>query len=165
VNIGAGVWSVGDSWQCDSLFTITGSGTIKMTRVFAKNFVGGGISYGDVVLEQAGSGTLNISGNNTLGTIASSVSVANTINMSGSTQTITGQWTAKGSPGNLLTISGGSLVGLSSGVVANVDYVNISANSASPVNAWYAGANSVNSGSSGWIFTAAPVSAGFFMFL
>jgi hypothetical protein len=165
INIGDEVWTVGDAWLMYTPFTITGSGTIKMTKGTAKSFVGGGATYGNVVLQQAGNGQLTITGNNTFRSVASSVSVANTINMSGTTQTITGQWTAKGSAGNLLTISGGSLVGLPTGVSANIDYVNVSSNSASPANSWYAGANSVNSGSSGWIFTAAPVSAGFFMLL
>lgn len=165
VNLGQGEWTIGTDWLVYSPFTILGDGVIKMIRSSPKTFAGGGLVYGNAVLEQAGAGQLTISDSNTFRSIASSEPGANTISMSGTTQTITGQWTARGSAGNLLTILGGSLAGLPSGVSANVDYVNIVSNSASPANSWYAGPNSVNSGSSGWIFSAAPVSAGFFMLL
>lgn len=161
---GSGVWSIGSSWSVSLPCVVTGDGTIKMTSATFKTFAGGGVSYGNVCLEQSGNGQLSITGNNTFRNIQSSATGANTISMTGTTQSLSGTWTARGSAGNLLTISGGALVKTTPGVAANVNYVNINGNSASPSGLWYAGPNSVNTSSSGWVFQAAPTSANFFMF-
>ena len=164
IAIGSGVWSIGGSWGVSAPCSVTGDGTIRMTSASSKAFSGGGVSYGNVCLEQAGNGELLITGNNSFRNIQSSATGANTISMTFTTQSLSGTWTARGSAGNLLTISGGALVKTTPGVAANVNYVNINGNSASPSGLWYAGPNSVNTSSSGWVFQAAPTSANFFMF-
>jgi len=165
IAVGSGAWSIGSSWSVVDQCFVSGDGVIKMTSSSPKTFAGGGVFYGDVSIEQAGVGQLSITGDNKFKNMRSSVLVANTISMSGTTQYILGSWTARGYAGNLLTVSGGSLVKMDAGIAANVDYLNIVGNSAYPSNSWYAGPSSTGTSSFGWLFVNAPSSANFFMFL
>ena len=171
VSIGSGTWSIassGSSWNISSTtnLTITGTGTISLTSASAKTFAGGGLSYSGITLDQAGAGTLTISGNNTFKDITNSYKAtgATTISISTTTQTVS-QFTAAGESGRVLTVQGssasspGTLV-LSTTTKPNVDYLTITGVRAYSLDTtWYAGTNSTNNGSLGWYFEAAPSAA------
>ena len=164
--VGSGTWTLagsGTAWNAatSTNLTVTGTGTISLTSASAKTFAGGGIAYTDITLNQGGNGTLTISGNNTFKTISSTAAGANTIAMGTTTQRITTSWTASGTAGNILTIQGtsasspGTLVFTGGGQAASVDYLTITGVRAYNLDStWYAGANSTNNGSLGWIFAA-----------
>jgi len=144
--------------------TVTGTGTISLTSASAKTFAGGGISYSGITLNQGGAGALTISGNNTFKNITNtySATAATNITIDTTTQTVT-QFTGTGTVGKVLTIQGtsasspGTLI-LSSGTVTTPDYLAITGVRAYNLSStWYAGANSTNNGSLGWIFSAGAV--------
>ena len=167
--IGSGTWTIAGtgSFSVGStavLLTVTGTGTISMTSASAKTFTGGSVSYSGITLDQGGAGALTISGNNTFKNITNSYSAtaATTINIGTTTQTVT-QFTGTGTVGKVLTIQGtsasspGTLI-LSSGTVTTPDYLAITGVRAYNLSStWYAGANSTNNGSLGWIFSAGAV--------
>ena len=132
------------------------------TSVTARTFAGGGLSYPKLTIGGAtGASTTLITGNNSFAEIASIKTVAYILSLGVTIQTV-GAWTAAGTAGNLLTVSGTSAASpaylvLTGASPVNVDYLNISNVRATPLaTTWYAGANSVNSGSLGWLFFAAP---------
>jgi hypothetical protein len=164
--VGSGTWilnGAASAWdaQTSTNLTVTGTGTISLTRVATKFFRGGNLSYSGITLDQGGAGALDISGNNTFKTISNTYSAtgATSISLGGTTTTLTDPWTATGAATRVLTVSGSpaNLVYTGAGVAANsVDYLSISNVRAYPlVDEWYAGANSTNGGSLGWYFVAA----------
>jgi hypothetical protein len=144
-------------------FTVTGTGTISLTSASAKTFSGGSLAYTNITLNQGGAGALTITGNNTFKDITNtykSTGAAN-INIGTTTQRVS-QWTGAGEAGRLLTVQGssasspGTLI-LTSAVKPDVDYLTITGVRAYDLtDTWYAGANSTNNGSLGWLFQAAP---------
>jgi len=162
--LGSGLWTIAGfttPWSATSSLTITGTGTISLTSASAKTFAGGGISYSGITLDQGGAGTLTISGNNTFKNITNTYSAtgATNITLGTTTQTVT-QFTGTGTSGKVLTIQGtsasspGTLI-LSSGTVTTPDYLAITGVRAYSLSStWYAGANSTNNGSLGWIFSS-----------
>jgi hypothetical protein len=180
--LGSGTWTViasgGTAWSTNTItnLTITGTGTINLTSASAKTFNGGGANYSGITLNQGGAGALTISGNNTFKDITNTYSAtgASTINLGATTTTLT-QFTGTGAAAKLLTLSGTSAASpatliLSSGTVTTPDYLSISnVRAYSLSSTWYAGNNSTNLGSLGWIFAAyvPPVAGnygGFFLF-
>jgi hypothetical protein len=165
IAIGSGTWTLVGSggWTAtiSTNLTVTGTGTISLTSASAKNFAGGSISYSGITLDQGGVGILTVSGNNTFKDITNSATGATTIAFGTTTQTVT-QFTATGTAGNVLTLAGTSATSpatliLTSGTVTTPDYLTIRGIRAYDLsNTWYAGANSTNNGSLGWLFEAAP---------
>jgi hypothetical protein len=164
IAVGSGTWTIAGvsvAWNTSTStnLTVTGTGTISLTSASAKTFNGGGVAYTNITLNQGGAGALTISGNNTFKDITNtykSTGAAN-INIGTTTQTVS-QWTGAGEAGRLLTVQGssasspGTLI-LTSGS-ANVDYLTITGVRAySLTDTWYAGNNSVNNGSLGFIFS------------
>jgi hypothetical protein len=175
VAIGSGTWVIGSSgtaWNATSTnLTVTGTGTISLTNASAKTFAGGGVSYSNITLDQGGAGALTITGNNTFKNITNSYSAtgATNITLGTTTQTLT-QFTGTGTAGKLLTIQGtsasspGTLI-LTSGSVS-VNYLTITGVRAYSLSStWYAGANSVNNGSLGWIFSSGVGNTGNFFLM
>jgi hypothetical protein len=114
IAVGSGLWIVGPSssgtvWSTSAStnFTVTGTGTIKLPSSSTKTFSGGNIPYTNITLDQGGAGTLTISGNNIFKDITNTSGVATTINFAATSTTLS-QFTAAGTAGNLLTISGTS---------------------------------------------------------
>jgi hypothetical protein len=166
LNFGSGTWTILGSpnpWNVTlTNLTVTGTGTINLTSASPKTFAGGGASYSGITLNQGGAGTLTISGFNTFGAISQTYVGATTISLTNTTQTV-GAWTAKGTAGNLLTIAGTSaaspaaLVYTGAGQISNLNYLVLNYIRAySPTLTWYAGANSTNGGTLGWIFSSYP---------
>ena len=168
IAFGSGTWTIAGTspWGASiaTNLTVTGTGTISLTNASSKTFVGGGVSYSGITLDQGGAGALTISGNNTFKNITNSYSAtgATTISIGTTTQTLTNPWTATGAVGKVLTVQGtsasspGTLIFNGSGNAADVDYLAITGVRAYDlINEWYAGANSTNNGSLGWYFQAA----------
>jgi hypothetical protein len=177
VAVGSGTWTIAGNpspWTVSTStnLTVTGTGTISLTSASARTFTGGSVSYSGITLDQGGAGALTISGNNTFKNITNTYSAtgATTINIGTTTQTVT-QFTGTGAVGKVLTIQGtsapnsGTLI-LSSGTVTTPDYLTIySIRAYSLSSTWYAGANSTNNGSLGWIFSSVATGSGGKFFL
>ena len=175
VAVGSGTWTIAGSGQAwDALtatnLTVTGTGTISLTSASTKNFRGGGISYSGITVNQGGAGALTITGNNTFANISNTYKAtgAATINMGTTTQTV-GSFTASGEVGRVLTVQGTSstspctliYTGATKPTTATTDYLTLTGVRAySLLDTWYAGANSTNNGSLGWIFSATPAAGG-----
>jgi fibronectin-binding autotransporter adhesin len=89
--------------------TITGTGVVNQTAGGAKTFSGGSSDYSGITVNQGGSGTLTITGNNSFANITNTYSAtgATTISFGTSTQRVA-NFTASGTAGNVLTIQGSS---------------------------------------------------------
>lgn len=168
IAVGSGTWTIagsGNSWSIlPAGLTVTGTGTIRMTSASAKTFIGGGLSYSGITLDQGGAGALTITGNNTFGNITNSYSATGATNITlGTTIQTVSSFTATGTVGKVLTIQGTSASSpatliLTSGTVTTPDYLTITGVRAYNLsNTWYAGNNSTNNGSLGWIFAAGAV--------
>lgn len=170
--VGSGTWtSTGtgtSAWTTSTStnLTVTGTGTISLTSASSKTFAGGGASYAGITLDQGGAGTLTITGNNTFYNISNSYKAtgATTINMGATTQTV-GSFTASGEVGRVLTVQGTSSTspctlvysGAGQATTATTDYLTLTGVRAYLLTTtWYAGANSTNNGSLGWLFEATP---------
>jgi hypothetical protein len=142
--------------------TISGTGSITLNAAGAKTFNGNSLIYSNITLNQAGAGTLTITGNNTFANITNSYKTtgATTIALGNTIQRVA-NFTASGEPGRLLTITGASASSPATIVYTGVgsvnsDYLTITGIRAFPTsNTWYSGNNSVNNGSLGWTFAAA----------
>jgi hypothetical protein len=139
----------------DGLTLNTGTSSLIMTNsgVTGIIFTGGTQTFNNVTVQGAGNYALTITGNNTFNTFTVDRSQASkTIVATGTTQTVS-NFICNTSGTNTLTITGGTWV--KTGAPVNLDYLSVTSSTASPVNIWYAGANSTNGGSNiGWIFTA-----------
>jgi len=166
--IGSATWTLGGSttiWNALSTnLTVTGTGTISATNASAKTFTGGGVSYSGITINQGGAGALTISGNNTFANITNTYGStgATSIALGATTQTV-GNFTASGTSGNLLTITGTSAASpatliYSGGGTVSQDYIVPTYVRAYPLSStWYAGNHSTNGGSLGYIFAAGTV--------
>jgi hypothetical protein len=170
IAVGSGTWSIGGTgtWTITGSPTITGTGTISLTSGSTKTFLGGGLAYTNITLNQGGAGALTITGNNTFANITNTYSAtgATNITIGTTTQRVT-QWTATGAATRVLTVQGtsasspGTLI-LTGGNKPNVDYLAVTGVRAYSLDTtWYAGANSTNNGSLGWIFAPGTVVAGY----
>lgn len=172
--VGAGTWTLagsGTPWNVGNRtnLTITGTGTITLTSASGKNFNGGAAEYTNITLNQGGAGVLTILNNNAFKDITNTYKStgATSINFGNFTQRVS-QWTAAGEVGRLLTIQGtsesspGTLI-LTGVVDPAADYLIIQNIRAYAItDTWYAGNNSQNEGSLGWIFeTGATIYAVF----
>jgi hypothetical protein len=175
--LGSGTWSLaGTVWSTNgglTGLTITGTGTISMTSASAKTFAGGGSAqYSGITLNQGGAGALTITGNNTFANISNTYKATGATNITlGTTTQTVGSFTASGEVGRVLTVQGtsasspGTLI-LSSGTVTAPDYLAITGVRAYNLSStWYAGANSTNNGSLGWIFSAGAANGGNFFLI
>jgi hypothetical protein len=162
---GSATWTIGGSgtsWTTltSTNLTVTGSATISMTSASAKTFVGGGVSYSGITLNQGGAGALTITGSNTFGNITNTVQPATITFTAGTTQTVS-NFGVSGTAGNLITINSstaGTRANLSkaSGTVS-VSYCSIRDSNATGGATWnaYTSNGNVNvSNNLGWIFTA-----------
>lgn len=172
VAVGSGVWSfAGSSFAWDlrnfTNLTVTGTGTISLTNASSKTFAGGGANYSGITLNQGGAGTLTITGDNTFANISNSYKAtgATTIALGTTTQRV-GTFTASGEAGRVLTVQGTSLsnpatliyTGSGPATPPATDYLALTGIRAYSLDeTWYAGANSTNNGTLGWIFAAAAV--------
>jgi hypothetical protein len=175
--VGSGTWTVpgtnAGAWNAGSTptnLTITGTGTITLTGATAKSFIGGGLSYSGITLDQGGAGALTITGNNTFANISNTYKATGATNITlGTTTQTVGSFTASGEVGRVLTVQGTSAAnpstliytGVGQATSATTDYLSIlGVRAYSLATTWYAGANSTNNGSLGWIFSSASPATG-----
>jgi hypothetical protein len=175
ITVGSGAWTLtGGNWSTatSTNLTVTGTGTISLTNASAKTFAGGGVSYSGITLDQGGAGALTITGNNTFANITNSYSATGATNITiGTTTQTVGSFTASGEAGRVLTVQGTSasspatlvFTGSGQATTPTTDYLTITGVRAYSLDTtWYAGANSTNNGSLGWIFAAGTVVVSFF---
>jgi len=169
LTLGSSTWTIlgagANAWDVTTATGLTlnrGTSKISMSSASSKTFIGGGLTYG--ILEQAGAGTLVITGSNTFADLQRSVASINTISMPGGVTTFFENFTLTGVSAaartTLNTVSGISTISRSSGTVS-VDFLQISNSTATGGAAWYAGTGSQNvANNTGWIFTAPPQASG-----
>ena len=170
VNIGSSYWTIGSTGLSNGNSTnlsITGNGVLNFVGTGTKDFSGSsfGIYCPDLTVNVGAIGTLSFIGNNTLKSITSSHTGSATISIGATLLILTGEFSAKGSSGSQLIISATSAAGgtiLYTGTQqfvtpSTVNYLNLTNITVLPTDKWYAGLNSTNTGSYGWIFDSGPV--------
>ena len=177
IAVGSGTWTIrgGNGWNTSTStnLTVTGTGTINLNaNLTAKTFAGGSISYSGITLNYGDSGTLTITGNNTFAKITKTFTGAGTINFPSSYQTV-GDWTATGTSGAILSITGqttsnyAALIYTGASTVT-INYPTLTYVRAYPVTGvWNAVNKSLNNGSLGFTFTTVtpPPSTGKFLLM
>lgn len=162
---GGTVWNMATSTNA----AITGTGTIKITCNSAtqKSFSGGGLTYPNLWIADAGAGEARLVGSSNFADIK--VDDGRGMFPTAGTTTHYTSLTVNGTAGLGITIASANgststhaLVKDGADVVSG-DYLTISHSVATPANTHYAGANSTNNqgtatAGSGWIFTVPPSS-------
>lgn len=150
--------------------TITGTGNFILSNSSAKSFTANGISCPNITLTQAGAGALTISGNASLKDITNSYSATGATSIVlGSTITTLQQFTATGTSGKTLTISGTSASSPATLIVTGStkntsNYLALSGiKNFVSAGVLYAD-NSINGGASGWHFQKNVSNSNFFSF-
>jgi hypothetical protein len=168
VNLGSASWTVtgaGSAWNTSASSSVSGTAEIILSNntTTARTFAAGINQFGKLTIGgNTSTSTTTISGGPQFLEIASTKTVAHTIVFPNTTTTVT-NFTVRGTPGNVVTLSrtgaSGTFTLLKSGAgIIESDYLSISNSTVSPIDTWYAGANSTNGGgNTNWIFTAAPV--------
>jgi hypothetical protein len=140
----------------------TGTGMISMTGGTAKTFVGGGSNFA-CVLNQAGAGTLTVSGSNTFLDVQAAYAPS-TITLTSGTTTTVANFTLSGTAGNIVTLNSSSsptkaTLSKTTGSVLT-SYLSIVDSSATGGASWES-QFSTGSNTFGWIIYAgtAPISA------
>lgn len=164
ITLGASTISCTNWTVSGSAITLSAaSATIQLNASSGTDFKGGSKTYGTLLIaNNAVTSTTTVTGNNTIGTLSSTKTVAHSIVFpSGGTTTI-GSWGVSGSAGALAAIRSSStstktnLVYSGSGVVS-ADYLSANDIAASPANTWYVGTHSVDGlDNTGLIFTGPP---------
>ncbi len=162
--MGSGLWSLTGTvgWSIVSTNLTFNPQTANIiltnTSTTARTFAGGGLYYNKLTIGgSTGISTTTISGNNTFAELASTKTVAHTIDLGSTTQTF-GKWTVTGTVGNVVTLTGtGTSHVLAGAATSGIDYLamgSIGFATASP-GEFYVGANS--SGTAGApVFRNAP---------
>lgn len=166
LKMGSGTWTVsgtGTVWDMSSgataLYIGTANITLSDTSTSARTFAGGSLSYNKLTIGgTTGTSTLTISGNNQFTELASTKTVAHTIDFGSTTQTF-GKWSVTGTLGNVVTLSGtGTSHVLAGAATSGIDYLamgSIGFAATSP-GEFYAGANSTGTATAPVYRTATP---------
>jgi hypothetical protein len=169
INMGSGLWTLteaaGNTWNLGTATNLTfnkGTADILLSNntTTARTFSGVGASYNKLTIGgNTSTSTTTINGNNTFTEIASTKTVTHTIALTSTSQRV-GAFTVTGTAGNVVTITGNTsnLIYTGSGNVTGLDYLNIQGRAyganGETTDIWYGGANSINSGSLGWVFAS-----------
>jgi hypothetical protein len=161
LQMGSGTWTLsgtGAVWTNTggTFYKSTANIVLSDTSTTARTFAGGGRSYNKLTIGgTTGISTLTITGNNQFTELASTKTVAHTIALGTTTQTL-GAWTVTGAIGNVVTVTGTATVTIAGARVTGVDYLALGTTvvSATSPAEFYAGANST--GGTNAILTAAP---------
>lgn len=165
LKMGSGTWTLsgtGTVWNATTVTSLTfykGTADIVLsnTNITARTFAGGGLSYNKLTIGgTTGVSSLTFSGNNQFTELASTKTVAHTIALGTTAQTV-GAWTITGTVGNVVTITGTATITVAGARVSGVDYLAYGTTTASATSPgeFYAGANSTGTGAN-IIKTAAP---------
>jgi len=168
LNLGSSLWTLsgtGIVWNLQNSNNLTfnkGTANILLsnTTTTSRTIQGGSLSYNKLTIGGAtGVSTTTIAGFNTFTELASTKTVAHTIDLGSTTQRV-GAFTVTGTAGNVVTITGtgSQLIYTGAGTITGLDYLSVQGRAYGAngelVDIWYAGNNSVNSGSLGWVFAA-----------
>jgi hypothetical protein len=169
ISMGSGLWTLtssGFAWFASAVNLTINKGTADIiltdTSTTARTFAGAGFAYNKLTIGGAtGISTTSITGNNTFSEIASTKTVANTISLGSTTQRVAA-FTAAGTVGNLLTITGTSVTFPANLIYTGASTVNVSNVIPTFVRAYnvfskWTATNSTNGGSYGWLFMTAVV--------
>ena len=164
LKMGSGTWTLsgtGTVWSISSVPAAFYKGTANIvlsdTSTTARTFAGNGLSYNKLTIGgTTGTSTLTITGNNQFTELSSTKTVAHTIALGTTTQTL-GAWTVTGTAGNVVTVSGTGTINIVGPAVSGVDYLAMGTTALSNTSPgeFYAGVNSTGTGS-GITLTAAP---------
>ena len=167
LKMGSGTWTLtgtGTVWNVlfsNNLVFYKNTANIVLsdTSTTARTFDGGGLSYNKLTIGgTTGTSTLTISNSNQFTELASTKTVAHTIDLGSTTQTF-GKWTVTGTVGNVVTLTGtGTTHILAGSCTSGIDYLamgSIGFASTSP-GEFYAGANSTGTATVPVYRTAKP---------
>ena len=161
VRMGSGTWTLTSSgivWTAPgTIYCGTANIVLSDNTTNARTFGGGNKVYNKITIGGATStSTTTFNNSDTFSELASTKTVAHTINLpSGITPTY-GAWTVTGTAGNVVTVTGTATVTIAGARVSGVDYLALGTTtiSATSTGEFYAGANST--GGTNAILTAAP---------
>ncbi len=151
LKMGSGTWTLsgtGTVWNTNTLTFYKGTANIVLsnTSTTARTFSAGTASYNKLTIGgTTGTSTTTINGNGAQFTeLASTKTVAHTIELPSGLSIIFGAWTVTGTAGNVVTVTGTSTITIAGAAVSGVDYLALGANtvSATSPGEFYAGANS-----------------------
>jgi hypothetical protein len=170
LKMGSGTWTltvvdtfvVWDATTTTNLNFYKGTANILLSGAgvgSTRTFHGGGLSYNKLTIGgTTGTSTTTITGNNQFTELASTKTVAHTIDFGSTTQTF-GKWTVTGTSGNVVTLTGtGTSHILAGACTSGIDYLamgSIGFANASP-GEFYAGANSTGTAGAPVYRTAKP---------
>ena len=166
LKMGSGTWTLsgtGSVWNINSLPAAFYKGTANIvlsdTSTTARTFAGGTLSYNKLTIGgTTGTSTLTITSNNQFTELASTKTVAHTIDLGFTNQTF-GKWTVTGTAGNVVTLTGtGTSHILAGACTSGIDYLamgSIGFAATSP-GEFYAGANSTGTAAAPVYRTAKP---------
>lgn len=166
LKMGSGTWTLsgtGAVWDMSGGTTVLYKGTANITlsntSSSARTFVGSNFSYNKLTIGgTTGTSTLTINNNNQFTELASTKTVAHTIDFGSTTQTF-GKWSVTGTSGNVVTLSGtGTSHVLAGAATSGIDYLamgSIGFAATSP-GEFYAGANSTGTATAPVYRTAPP---------
>jgi hypothetical protein len=166
IKMGSGTWtltSAGTVWTIAStglaFYKDTANIVLSDTSTTARAFDGGGLSYNKLTIGgTTGTSTLTITGNNQFTELASTKTVAHTIDLGSTTQTF-GKWTVTGTAGNVVTLTGtGTSHSLVGACTSGIDYLSMGSIgfAATSPGEFYAGANSTGTAGAPVYRTAKP---------
>jgi len=167
-NGGTIVCPLGFTYTSGNFTTTAGTSPGKISMTGTATFAGGGKTY-NTNLSADVAGTITITGANTFTSISNGVTNAALVFPASTTTTVT-NWNVSGVVASLCTITSSApgtqaTLSKSSGTVSS-NYLSLKDSAATGGATWYAGANSTNvSNNTGWLFSNAPSTAGFLMFL
>lgn len=167
LKMGSGTWTLSGTgtgtWNLasppESFFKGTANIVLSDTSTTNRFFQGGGLSYNKLTIGgTTGISIMTISGNNQFTELASTKTVAHTIDLGTTTQTF-GKWSVTGTSGNVVTLTGtGTSHVLAGAATSGIDYLamgSIGFAATSP-GEFYAGANSTGTASAPVYRTATP---------
>lgn len=168
-NGGTIVCTLGGFTYTSGTFTTTaGTSAGKISMTGTATFAGGGKTY-NCNLSADVAGTITITGANTFTTISNGVTNAAFVFPASTTTTVT-NWNVSGASGSLCTITSSTpgtqaTLSKSSGTVSS-NYLSLQDSAVTGGATWYAGAYSTNvSNNTNWLFSNAPSTAGFLVFM
>ncbi len=170
---GTGLWTLtgtGTVWNTATTtgLTFTDAGTTKITdeaTAAGCTFSGGGLSYNTLWFARGANTESNtLVGNNSFVTLKDDGSEAHSLLFTAASTTSANNFEISGTSGKLITLNSTSTDTfnlIATEDIQSRDYLNIQHSVATPLNHWYAGANSVDNqadetAGSGWLFTIPP---------
>ena len=180
LTLGNGLWTLTGTGSVWNLSTTTGltfnKGTsdilLSATSIATRTFGSGGLTYNKLTIGGGGTSITSVSGGGTISEIASTKTVAHTIQFGAGTQTFT-TWSVTGTAGKVVTVNSSTAgtrrtINLTN-VTSGIDYLSVKDIGITNTNTFYVGANSTDGGNNlNVYFTASPVSAAngnFFFFM